>query len=479
MSPTSSSQRLTPTSSARSHSKEQSGFSEEKYKQLKRKLKEVLQHNDVLAEELARAQKKIRQLKKEKSVILDRLTQVEGWGSAEEGESHMSPSEAETGEMTPAFTSTPKSSPPPTSAPSLINPSSLHTRKAPSGKRHPSQTSSQSLHYSHHTAVPDVPLPTAEALEKAKSKAARPVRGRIRRAHPVDKDESGNYILPVQIGILTVHSLGHIVYDRDTFHSARYLWPVGFRVSRPYMSTLDPDKQVIYHCEIVDGGDAPKFIITPDDRRDRPIIANSATGAWTSVVREANAIRKREHSNSASGPDYYGFTHPTISKMIQDLPNANLCRNYIWQDFQMTDQKLTSGVPPQNSPLATSPGAAHGSTPGSAPATVADSADSPHPVAHINGAGNHHPSGAHEADYPDSSGDLSVAQPPPPGPTEQQGQRPGSLPQAMPQAVTSGAMWANAATNVEEDLEDEDEDLDEVDEMVDEEEEEENGMQVE
>lgn len=51
-------------------------------------------------------------------------------------------------------------------------------------------------------------------------------------------------------------------------------------------------------------------------------------------MKAANAIRKRDHSNSASGPDYFGFSNATIAKMIQDLPNADKCSTYVMQQFE-------------------------------------------------------------------------------------------------------------------------------------------------
>ena len=101
-----------------------------------------------------------------------------------------------------------------------------------------------------------------------------------------------------------------------------------------------------------------------EDAPDQPIIANSATGVWTAIVKRANEIRNRDHSNSgkthacskesislnsyrvmiASGPDYYGFTHATIAKMIQDLPGAANCINYVWQTFGEMHQKTAAGV---------------------------------------------------------------------------------------------------------------------------------------
>jgi hypothetical protein len=106
--------------------------------------------------------------------------------------------------------------------------------------------------------------------------------------------------------------------------------------------------------------------VIAEDCPDQPIIANSATGVWTAIVKRANEIRNREHSNSgktlffpnhnasnslslsfftkASGPDYYGFTHATIAKMIQDLPGADQCLNYVWQKFGVMHQRTAAGV---------------------------------------------------------------------------------------------------------------------------------------
>jgi hypothetical protein len=89
----------------------------------------------------------------------------------------------------------------------------------------------------------------------------------------------------------------------------------------------------VYHCTILDGGDGPKFQIIPSDVPDRPVIAGTATGAWSTIVKQANAIRQRQHSNSVSGPDFFGLGQNTIKHLIQELPNADRLRDYVWQHF--------------------------------------------------------------------------------------------------------------------------------------------------
>jgi len=123
---------------------------------------------------------------------------------------------------------------------------------------------------------------------------------------------------------------------------------------------IDPTRDTIYTSSIEDGGDNPRvsglqvicliiirsnqcfflfrylqFVVQAADQPGKPITASSATGAWTPVIRQANSIRNRKHSNAASGPDYFGLSQPTVRKMIQELSNAHKCKNYRMQEFEV------------------------------------------------------------------------------------------------------------------------------------------------
>ncbi|KAF9485769.1 hypothetical protein BDN70DRAFT_795187 [Pholiota conissans] len=148
----------------------------------------------------------------------------------------------------------------------------------------------------------------------------------------VPRDRGGKPMLPLNVGIMTVINLGEICV-REHFHTERYIFPVGYEVTRRYLSTLNPNIEVVYHCTILDGGDGPKFQIIPSDRPDKPIIAGTATGAWSNIVKQANAIRNRQHSNSVSGPDFFGLGQNTIKHLLQELPNSDRLRDYVWQNF--------------------------------------------------------------------------------------------------------------------------------------------------
>lgn len=312
------------------------GFKEEKYKKLKRKLKEVMEQNEKISADLDRAQKKIRGLRKEKNILLDKIAKLEDTDSLSSDD-----------DSSVLFDSDVESEPSQESSRLSRRATSPHANSSIPHKRRAilplaAMTSRKAT----------VPLPTVTASTGSRSKKIIPGRERKmhtqpskpRRVLPIDRDDLGNYKLPVQVGILTVKRLGHIIWDREAFHNDRYIWPVGFTVSRSYPSMIDPNRNTNVTCRVTDGVDSPRFEIQADDAPDQPIVANTATGAWTTVVRRANEVRRRDHSNSASGPDYFGFTHPTIAKMIQDLPGAEKCRNYVWQEFEVMPTKTAMGV---------------------------------------------------------------------------------------------------------------------------------------
>lgn len=88
-------------------------------------------------------------------------------------------------------------------------------------------TSSETL-----SVAPSTSRPVSTSA-KPKRMRKGPVAVKVRRIQPLERDPITNdYKLPARIGILTVHTLGHIVWQYDTYHNDRYIWPVGFCVSR-------------------------------------------------------------------------------------------------------------------------------------------------------------------------------------------------------------------------------------------------------
>jgi hypothetical protein len=151
------------------------------------------------------------------------------------------------------------------------------------------------------------------------------------RVKRVRRDEHGKPVFPINAKGANVVALGVVVHDRSLFHNEKYIWPVGFRSVRELPSLLDParNKMTTYVSEIIDGGKAPMFRITPADAPNEVIVHQAPSGAWRQML---GRIKQRTDV-SVSGPEMFGFSNPTVRMLIQELPNARLCNRYAWFDF--------------------------------------------------------------------------------------------------------------------------------------------------
>ena len=60
--------------------------------------------------------------------------------------------------------------------------------------------------------------------------------------------------LPFSVRGTTILSLGYIVTAWPSYHNPSYIWPVGYRSIRPFISFRDPYQTVTYTSMICDGG---------------------------------------------------------------------------------------------------------------------------------------------------------------------------------------------------------------------------------
>ncbi|GAB5587713.1 hypothetical protein Unana1_02613 [Umbelopsis nana] len=170
--------------------------------------------------------------------------------------------------------------------------------------------------------------------KKRKAKEIEPKGGRY--YYEMERDQFGQPILPVEIDSWTVINLGVVDAERPAFHTARYIYPIGYTIKKWYRSMVDAKRDTQYTCRIVDGGEEPRFQVEADDNRGTVFEGRTPTTVWTEVVRKAFAIRNLDYQHSPVGPEFFGLRKNAIAKMIQDLPYAKKCRKYVWQTFRAT-----------------------------------------------------------------------------------------------------------------------------------------------
>ena len=116
-------------------------------------------------------------------------------------------------------------------------------------------------------SIPSTITNVGSATQKPKrihqTNKQRPGLAKARKVQALEKDETGNIKFPVTVGIITIWSIGHVVFDREAFHNDRYIWPVGYKMSRLYNSMIDPSNLTTYTCSVIDDGEAPKVQLAP------------------------------------------------------------------------------------------------------------------------------------------------------------------------------------------------------------------------
>ena len=142
-------------------------------------------------------------------------------------------------------------------------------------------------------------------------------------------------ILPLKIsGALKVINFGKVVYDRPGFHNSRYLYMDGYTAEKLYISLKNPKEKVWYVAKIVDtGGPYPDFIVQMKDDPSIKYIGNVPTAPWRNLLKDIDKARNDGRDTgrhlTVSGPEYFGLSSPKVIKIMQSMPDAEKCSDFI------------------------------------------------------------------------------------------------------------------------------------------------------
>lgn len=126
--------------------------------------------------------------------------------------------------------------------------------------------------------------------------------------------------------------LGKIVTDRPAYHTKCLIYPVGFVSERSYSSYVRPGHTTMYTSSITDNGDAPSFTVTAADDPSNPACAANPTAAWKIIEQRIGASAEGLAEGGVevkhvSGAAYFGLGHPSIVRLLLQLPGVDQCSN--------------------------------------------------------------------------------------------------------------------------------------------------------
>ncbi|KAJ1476751.1 F/Y rich C-terminus-domain-containing protein [Baffinella frigidus] len=138
--------------------------------------------------------------------------------------------------------------------------------------------------------------------------------------------------LPMTCGEVVVHDFGKVEPHKSGYHDEEFIYPVGFRSSRKYLSVVNPAAKCLYYSEVVEGPDGePIFRVTCEQDKSEPIEDKSADAVWSVVLERITSLTRRSSragampSSANRGAEMYGLTFDKARKAIMDLPGATEC----------------------------------------------------------------------------------------------------------------------------------------------------------
>lgn len=275
-----------------------------KYKYMKKAIKSLVFMNAALCDQVSEMQEKILIVKEERRFLLKKLYHFQAV------------SEADNQVQLPKNIS------------SALNSPSSHVEITSSGKKvHGKRKSADMIEH-------------WKGNQKVKKTSLNKIKKIVQ---PIPLDFTGRPVFPIVLGGLTVHSLGEVVSDRPDYHTEDFIFPVGFCSTRVYGSLVDPERKCLYTCKVVDGGLSPRFEIVADSDPNAPLVGSSASECHSLLLRRINqAVGIDVVNTQGRGPDFFGFSHPTIQNLIQSSPGTRKCASYKWSKFEVN----RTGEPP-------------------------------------------------------------------------------------------------------------------------------------
>ncbi|KAM7461652.1 hypothetical protein LguiA_029773 [Lonicera macranthoides] len=147
----------------------------------------------------------------------------------------------------------------------------------------------------------------------------------------IQKKLEGFKHCPLEIGDLQVISLGKIVKGSNFFQDERFVCPEGYTAMRQFPSITDPSVCTLYKMEVLRDNDSktrPLFSVTSDNGEQ--FKGSTPSACWDKIykrirkmqVSTPDGLRSADASRKKSGSDMFGFSHPEVLKLIQELSSS-------------------------------------------------------------------------------------------------------------------------------------------------------------
>lgn len=140
----------------------------------------------------------------------------------------------------------------------------------------------------------------------------------------------------MRVGSLILLNVGQLLpHQLQAFHTANYIYPIGFKIIRFFWSMRHPNKRCRYICYIVDVSGRPEFRILVKEVNEEDIELRDETPkkVWQRILAPIAKLRKENQlvqvfPKYVSGEDLFGLTEPGIVRILESLPGVETLTDY-------------------------------------------------------------------------------------------------------------------------------------------------------
>lgn len=166
----------------------------------------------------------------------------------------------------------------------------------------------------------------ANNQQNAPTSTRKPYKKRAKKQKEEEKEIPPEF--PIDLGALSILSIGEIVMDRPNYHNDKWIYPVGFVSKRNYAHLKERDKKSIYTCRIVENGENPRFEIIPEFDPEFVIAAPTPDLCHAALIQTINENTSQNMELCAQGEWFFGLATSVVVNILQKTPEINKCANF-------------------------------------------------------------------------------------------------------------------------------------------------------
>lgn len=147
------------------------------------------------------------------------------------------------------------------------------------------------------------------------------------KSRDISKTSQKGSMFPLKLDNILIHSIGEIIPTNPNFHSAEWIYPVGFVATRIYAHPRDPKKKCVFTCKILNNAGVPQFQLIPDNDLDGVFFGETANGCHQELLNTIHCSIKESARVPliAKGEVFFGLSNPRVQSLLLSDSRIQQC----------------------------------------------------------------------------------------------------------------------------------------------------------